>query len=71
MAKMIQAIGLSGLLSPEVLDAAATRCAGCADVEPCRDFLAGATLRGADRAPDFCRNAATFDALASEVPATF
>jgi hypothetical protein len=71
MAKMMQAIGVSGLLSPELLATAATRCSGCTDVEPCRDFLAGATLRGADHAPGFCPNASTFDALASEVPATF
>jgi hypothetical protein len=70
MRRMIGALGVDGLLSPDARAEAAGRCAGCADTDACRDFLDGASLRGVDHAPGFCLNRETLDALASEAPST-
>lgn len=70
MKRMVHALGVDGMLSAPARAAAAERCGECADKEICEHWLPVAELRGADHAPSFCANKDTFDALASEAPAT-
>lgn len=70
MKRMIHALGADGLLTPEQRADAAVRCGECADKDDCEHWLPIAELRGAEHAPGFCVNKETFDALASEAPAT-
>lgn len=70
MSAMVQTVGVDGLLSGAERDAAAARCEDCTDTAACEEWLGTAAIRGADHAPGFCRNRETFDALASEIPAT-
>jgi hypothetical protein len=70
MPRMARTLGVDGLLTGEARAVAAERCAGCEDRDACRDWLSVAAIRGAEHAPGFCRNAETFEALASEAPAT-
>jgi hypothetical protein len=69
MKRMAAVLDVAELLAPDVEAEAAARCRGCTDTQACEGFLAEAELNGADHAPSICRNAETFDALASEVPA--
>lgn len=71
MNRMARTLGVDGMLTGSDREAAAGRCEDCSDKDACESWLSVAALRGADHAPRFCQNADTFDAMASEAPATF
>ena len=70
MKRMASLLGVDGLLAGEARAEAAERCADCTDADECRDWLPIAEIRGAEAAPRFCRNAATFDELSTEAPSS-
>ena len=70
MGRMARTLGVDGLLVGAARQEAAERCADCTDRDACRDWLSVSAIRGAEHAPTFCRNAETFETLASEAPAT-
>lgn len=71
MRQMAHVLGIDGVLEGAARAAAAERCAGCTDLSDCRHWLEIAAIGGADHAPRFCRNADTFEELATEAPSTF
>ena len=68
MQEMMVRLGVGDLLSGADRAEAGQKCRGCTDRDICRDWLDLSAIRGADHAPSFCRNAALFDRLASELP---
>jgi hypothetical protein len=68
MKKMARRLGVDAVLTDAERTRAADRCEACTDVDACREWLSLTEIRGAAKAPDYCRNADLFDARASEAP---
>lgn len=66
MRRMAKTVGADHLLKGVERQLAGERCQACTELEACKVWLEITAIRGAVRAPKFCRNAKLFEELAND-----
>jgi hypothetical protein len=70
MQRMAKTLDTDHLLAGIERKLASDRCHACTDLDACKVWLDITSIRGAVRAPKFCRNADLFDDLANDAAAS-